>query len=77
MAAGGEMDRVPKRRSGARGESVRDEGSRDVAAAVARQRQAAAALLRAARLTDDPSERESLRRKAAELLEQRPWKSTR
>jgi hypothetical protein len=33
-----------------------------------RARQAAAAFLRAARLTEDPAEREVLRRKAAELL---------
>jgi hypothetical protein len=33
-----------------------------------RARQAAAAFLRAARLTDDPVERESLRRRAAALL---------
>jgi hypothetical protein len=38
------------------------------AAGEAGERKLAASYLRAARLTDDPSEREALRRRAAELL---------
>ncbi len=44
---------------------------RQAEAAEVSKRQAAAAYLRAARLTDDAAERESLRRQAAELLSPR------
>jgi hypothetical protein len=45
-----------------------DGHARSVNAHELRNRQAAAAYLRAAKLTDDTAERESLRRKAAALL---------
>jgi hypothetical protein len=62
------MDRVPKRQNDADGESVPDEDFQAQSAGEVLRRQAAAACLRAARLTDDATERESLRRQAAELL---------
>jgi len=62
------MHRVPKRQNDADGESAPDEDFQAQLAGEALRRQAAAACLRAARLTDDVAERESLRRQAAELL---------
>jgi len=54
------------------GEPRPDADERAVQSQQARVRQAAAAFLRAARLTQDEAERESLKRKAAELLSPRP-----
>ena len=61
------MDRVSKRYDAAR-ESAPEQETQAEPVGEAGKRQAAAAHLRAARLTDDPAERESLRRLAAELL---------
>lgn len=61
------MDRVSKRHDTGR-QSVPDEKLQGEVASEASRRQTAAACLRAARLTDDAAERESLRRQAAELL---------
>jgi hypothetical protein len=71
------MDRVPKRQNDADRESLPDEELPTESAAAASKRQAAAAYLRAARLTDDATERESLRRQAAELLSRRARTSRR
>ena len=71
------MDRVPKRQNDAARESVPDEDFQAESAGELRRRQAAAACLRAARLTDDAQERESLRRQAAELLSRRAGTSRR
>ena len=49
-------------------ESLPDRDPQDPQARELSRRQQAASYLRAARMTDDPAERESLRRKAAELL---------
>jgi hypothetical protein len=65
------MDRVSKRHD-AGSEPAPDEKRQAEAAGEVSKRQAAAACLRAARLTDDAAERESLRRQAAELLTGRP-----
>jgi hypothetical protein len=63
------MDRGPKRHDADR--ALPDDESQGEAVEELRRRQAAASLLRAARLTDDATERESLRRQAAELLSRR------
>lgn len=66
------MDRVSKvHDAGTDRHSLPDKDVPGEPAKDVRKRQAAAAYLRAARLTDDPAERESLRRKAAELLSPR------
>jgi hypothetical protein len=65
------MDRAPKRQIDPVRESAPDEDLQDQAATEALRRQAAAAYLRAARLTDDPAERESLRRQALAVLSPR------
>jgi hypothetical protein len=49
-------------------ESLPDRDLQDAQARELSRRQQAASYLKAARMTDDPAERESLRRKAAELL---------
>ncbi len=49
-------------------ESLPDTNLQDAKAREPSRRQQAASFLRAARMTDDAEERESLRRKAAELL---------
>jgi hypothetical protein len=61
------MDRTQKSRSAAKGPWPGDEDA-DGRSADAGERRQAAAYLREARLTDDPAEREDLRRRAAELL---------
>jgi hypothetical protein len=67
------MDRAPKRNvAECEPESLPDRESHGDLAAETQRRQQAAALLRAARLTDDAEEREALRRKAGELLSSRP-----
>jgi hypothetical protein len=63
------MDRVPKvHDAGTDRPSLPDKNVPGEPAESVRRRQAAASYLRAARLTEDAAERESLRRQAAELL---------
>jgi hypothetical protein len=61
----------PKRHDADRGPLPDGDDLQSVQARRLRDRQQAASYLRAARLTDDAAERESLRRKAAELLSPR------
>jgi hypothetical protein len=61
------MDRMQKGHGAAKGPWLGDEESDGRPADAAARRQAAA-YLREARLTDDPAQREALRRRAAELL---------
>ena len=61
------MDRTQKGQGAANGAWLGDEDLEGRPADAGARRQAAA-YLREARLTDDPAQREALRRKAAELL---------
>ena len=65
------MDGVPRRVTDGDREESQADNRLQAETAHARRRQKAAAYLRAAKLTDDPAERESLRRRAAELLSPR------
>ncbi len=61
------MDRTQKSRAAANGPWLGDEDVEGRPADAGARRQAAA-YLREARLTDDPAQKEALRRRAAELL---------